>query len=103
VAGLSKHTESFPKWWGMLDVGLAFTLAIFAFVILGLAPGAPTRHAVDASYRAYRFLIHGILPLLLVFFFFGDHVVWINCLTGLAWRTWLLLFTLPSWFQLLEI
>ena len=28
VAGLSKDTASFPAWWGMLDVGIAFILAI---------------------------------------------------------------------------
>ncbi len=33
IAGLSKNTASFPLWWGRLDVGLAFVLAIMAFSI----------------------------------------------------------------------
>jgi len=39
IAGLSKNTASFPKWWGLLDVVLAFILAILAFVVVGLAQG----------------------------------------------------------------
>jgi hypothetical protein len=35
VAGLSKNTASFPKWWSVLDVGLAFVLAILAFGLMG--------------------------------------------------------------------
>src|SRR5271165_7133448 len=56
VAGLSKNTESFPKWWGPLDVGLAFVLAILVFVIIGLAQGNVDKQAEDATYRTYRML-----------------------------------------------
>jgi len=59
TAGLSKNTASFPKWWGMLDVGSAFVLAILALAILALAQGKVDRQAEDASYRAYRILTHG--------------------------------------------
>jgi hypothetical protein len=98
VAGLSKNTAAFPKWWGRLDVGLAFVLAILAFVIMGLAEGKMNQQVVDATYRAYRILIHGILVMLLVFFLAGDRIIWINCLTGFAWRAWLLAYCLPAWF-----
>jgi hypothetical protein len=98
VAGLSKNTASFPKWWGMLDVGLAFVLAILAFGVMVVAQGKVDRQAVDASYRAYRILNHGIFVMLMVFFLFGDRIVWINCLTGFAWRAWLLVYVLPAWF-----
>ena len=102
IAGLSKNTASFPKWWGMLDVGIAFVLAILAFVILALANGRVNKQAEDASYRAYRVLTHGILAIIIIFFLFGDRVTWSNCLTGLAWRTWLLLYSLPAWFTALR-
>jgi hypothetical protein len=82
----------------MLDVGLAFVLAILAVAILALAQGKVDRQAEDSSYRAYRILTHGLLAMPLVFMLFGDRVVWINCLTGFAWRAWLLLYTLPAWF-----
>jgi hypothetical protein len=98
AAGLSKHTERFPGWWGPLDVGIALVLGLMATVVLGLAQGHVTRQAEDASYRAYRVLIHAIFAMLLVFFLLGDRIVWVNCATGFAWRDWLLLYSLPAWF-----
>jgi hypothetical protein len=95
VAGLSKNTESFPKWWGPLDVGIAFFLAALAFAVIVLAQGRVTRQADEVSYSAYRVLIHGILLLGVMFIFFGDRIIWTNCITGFAWRTWLLLYCLP--------
>jgi hypothetical protein len=97
VAGLSKDTTSFPEWWGPLDVGIAFFLGMLALVILALGSAQVDKRVEDASYRAYRLLIHGIIVLLVVCFVFGDRVVWTNCLTGFAWRTWLLLYSLPTW------
>jgi protein-S-isoprenylcysteine O-methyltransferase Ste14 len=102
VAGLSKDTESFPAWWGPLDVGIAFVLAILAFGVLGIAHGNENKQAEEASYRAYRILTHGILAMIVAFFLFGDRIVWTNCLTGFAWRTWLLLYSLPAWFTALS-
>lgn len=98
AAGLSKDTTSFSKWWGRLDVGLAFVLVILAFVIMGLAEGKVNQQAVDTTYRAYRILILGILVMLVVFFLAGDRITWIYCLTGFAWRAWLLAYCLPAWF-----
>jgi hypothetical protein len=98
VAGFVRDTESWPKWWGILDVSIAFVLAILALVIMALAHGKVDKQAEEASYRAYRILIHGIFALLVVFFLFGDRIVWSNCLTGFAWRFWLLLYGLPAWF-----
>ena len=102
AASLSKNTASFPPWWGTLDVSLAFVLAIMALVILALAQGRVTKQIEDATYRAYRILIHGILALLIVFFLVGDQIVWINGLTGIAWRAWLLLYCLPAWLAVLR-
>ena len=102
VASLSKNTASFPKWWGMPDVGLAFVLAILAFGLMVVTQGKVDKQAVDASYRAYRILNHGILAMLVVFFVFGHRIVWINCLTGFAWRAWLLAYILPAWFTALR-
>jgi hypothetical protein len=98
VAGLSRDTSTFPKWWGVLDVAVAFVLAFMAIGIFALTQGHVGKDAEDASYRVYRILIHGIFAMNVVFFLFGDRIVWINCLTGFAWRAWLLLYTLPAWF-----
>ena len=103
VAGLSKNTASFPKLWGMLDVALAFVLVILAFAIMALNGSKVTNQAEEASYRAYRVLIHGILVMIVVFFLFGDRIIWINCLTGFAWRAWLLLYTLPAWYSAIRV
>jgi hypothetical protein len=101
VAAFVKDTEAWPKWWGVLDVGIAFVLAVLAFAVVGLGQGRVNKQAEDASYRAYRLLVHGILAILLVFFLFGERIVWGNCLTGIAWRAWLLLYALPAWFAVL--
>jgi hypothetical protein len=102
AAGLSKDTSSFPKWWGKLDVGLAAVLAILALLILAIVQRKVSKQAEDASYRVYRVLIHGILALSVVFIFFGDRITWVNCITGFAWRTWLLLYCLPAWLSMVE-
>lgn len=103
VAGLSKNAGSFPELWGMLDVALAFVLAILAFAIMALTSGKVTKQAEEVSYRAYRVLIHGILVMIVVFFLFGHRIIWINCLTGFAWRAWLLLYTLPAWYFAIRV
>jgi hypothetical protein len=103
AAGLSHDTASFPGWWGPLDVSLAFVLAAVVLVILGIAQGKVTRPTENMTYRAYRTLIHGVFAMLVVFFLFGDRIVWSNCLTGLAWRSWLLLYALPAWFTAMMI
>jgi len=40
--------------------------------------------------------------MLLLFFFAGDRVIWSQCLTGFAWRAWLLFYALPFWFAVLQ-
>jgi len=97
VAGLSKNTASFPKWWGALDVGLAFVLAGLALGVMAAAQGGEDKQVIYASYHAYRILNHGIVVMLGVFFLVGDRVVWTRCLTGFAWRAWLLIYVLPAW------
>jgi hypothetical protein len=101
VAGFVTNAETWPRWWGVLDVAIAFFLAMVALAVIGVAQGRVNQPAEEASYRAYRVLIHGILVLLVVFFLFGDRIVWSNCLTGFAWRSWLLFYGLPAWLTVL--
>ena len=102
VAGVSKNTAAFPKWWGRTDVAVAFVLAALSFAVVAFAQGKINERAERMSYCAYRILIHGIIAMLAAFFLLGDYVVWPNCLTGLAWRSWLLLYCLPAWFTALR-
>ena len=97
AAGLSTDTKSFPRAWGVVDVSLAFTLSILAIAVVGVAQERVDDGVRAASYRAYRVLLHGILAACVLFFVMGDRIVWINCLTGFAWRAWLLLYCLPAW------
>lgn len=102
VAGLSNNSGTFPKWWGITDVVLAFVLAAMVFAVMVTANGKINKQAEDATYRAYRILSHGILAMLVVFFLAGERITWINCLTGFGWRAWLLLYALPSWFTVVK-
>jgi len=102
VAGLSKNTGTFPKWWGVADVVLAFVLAAMVFAVMVAAHGRISRQADNATYRAYRVLTHGIFVMLVVFFVAGERITWINCLTGFGWRAWLLLYAWPSWFTIVK-
>jgi hypothetical protein len=102
AAGLAKHREILPKGWGPLDVGIAFLLAILALVLAALAGPGGSKPTQELAYRAYRFLIHGLLAMLIVFFLYGNHASWSNCLTGFVWRTWLILYLLPAWLTVLK-
>lgn len=78
-------------------LAFAFVLVILTFVIMGIAQGKVDKQAEEASYRGYRILLHGLLVMCVIFFVFGGRITWTNCLTGFAWRTWLLLCALPAW------
>ena len=100
VGTFVKDREAWPKWFGALDVSIAFVLGILAIAILARASGKVDKQAEGSSYRAYRVLIHGIFVMMAVWVLFGDQIVWRNCLTGFVWRYWLLLYGLPAWFAL---
>jgi zinc transporter ZupT len=74
VAGLSKNTGAFPKWWGIADVVLAFVLAAMVFLVMVAAQGKISRQADEPTYRAYRILTHGIFVMLVVFFLAGERI-----------------------------
>ena len=101
VAAFVTNRETWPRWWGVLDVAIAFVLAMLALAVIGCAQGKLNKSAEDASYRAYRVLIHGICITLVVLFLVGDRIVWSNCITGFAWRAWLLCYGLPAWLTVL--
>jgi hypothetical protein len=102
VAAFVHDRESWPPWWGVLDVAVAFFQGMMALAVLAAANGRVTDPAREATYRVYRVLIHGIFAAMVVFVLDGDRIVWGNCLTGFAWRAWLLTYCLPAWFTLLR-
>jgi hypothetical protein len=96
-AGLAKDTTAFPKWWGTVDVGVAFVLAIAAFGIQVLVRERVDKRAEDATYHIYRTVTHGLIAVALLVMLAGDRITWVNCATGFLWRTWLALYILPWW------
>lgn len=102
VAALSPDTAALPRTIGVLDGIVAFALVIMAMILHARTQGRVTREDHEAAYRIYRLVMHGILGLLVVFFLAGDRIAWNIGLVGLAWRTWLLLYTLPAWYTALR-
>jgi hypothetical protein len=97
VAGFVKDTKTWPKWWGVLDITLAFILVVFVFVVQVTARDRVDKKVEQTTYKFYRVLIWGIFLLMAVFVVAGDRIIWTQCLTGFAWRYWLLLYALPWW------
>jgi hypothetical protein len=52
VAGSVADRETWPRWWGVLDVAIAFVLAMLALAVMGYAQGKVNKPAEVASYRA---------------------------------------------------
>ena len=101
-AGLAKDTSVFPRWWGAVDIALAFVLAIAAFGIPALVRDRVNKGVEETAYRAYRILIHGIMAVGVLVIVAGDRITWPNCATGFLWRTWLGLYILPWWLAALR-
>src|SRR5215467_4121014 len=80
-AGLARNPTSFPKWWGTVDVALAFLVAVGAFVIQVLVHRDVDEQAEQTTYRIYRRSLHALL-VVGVLVMAGDRIEWANCATG---------------------
>lgn len=82
-------------WLGLADVAVAAMLFFAAAVLATRVRSSVTdRHRLDAL-RATQWVI-GVIPLLLVAFFLaGPRVDWTVLVIGVAWRSWLLIYSLP--------
>lgn len=96
-AGLVRNPTILPPWWGTVDAALAFVVAVAALGIQGLAHGKVDKQAEQTTYRIYRSAMHVLLAVAVLVMLGGDRINWANCATGFLWRTWLLLYILPSW------
>src|SRR2546425_9392843 len=76
VAGLSRNPAGLPRAWGMLDVVCAFVFTSMAIVMTVLVGRFIPKAAEAAAYRAYRFLTHGILGMVVIFLLVGDRIAW---------------------------
>jgi len=96
-AGLVRNPTSLPRWWGTVDVTLAFVVAVGAFGIQALGHRNVDKQAERIAYRIYRSSLHAILLVGVLVMLAADRVKWANCATGFLWRTWLFLYILPWW------
>jgi hypothetical protein len=95
--GVVNNSAWMPRWWGLLDVIVAFLLCALAILTAVRFERRITPDVREASYRHYRILINLILILLVLFLVAGDRVTWTYFLPGIAWRMWLLFYVWPSW------
>lgn len=83
------------RWLGIADVAVAALLVVVAMVVYARARAAVhDRHRI-AAHRIGQMVL-GVVPLLLALFLVaGQRVDWTVLVIGLAWRGWLLLYSLP--------
>jgi len=101
IAASLMPDDAISRGMGILDVTVAFLLLVAGITIVSTKPPA----SADADQRAVRWYRHaGTVPivLLVIFFTAGSHVRWDILLIGLAWRAWLLMYTLPATLALLR-
>src|SRR5215467_8330713 len=96
-AGIVKNPTNLPQWWGVVDVVLAFAVAVGACAIPGLAHGNVDKQAEQTTYRIYRRSLHATLFVGVLVMLAGDRIKWAYCATGFLWRAWLFLYILPWW------
>ena len=84
------------RWIGLADALIAFALAAVAFAIVSRGPREFDAATVRTAFRVYRHGASLLLLLVVLFFAAGRRVNWTVLLIGLAWRSWLTAWVLPS-------
>src|SRR5215470_11915976 len=64
VAEFVKNPQAWPKWWGVLDVALAFVLVVLVLVELATARDRVNKEVEQITYKVYRVLIWAIFLLM---------------------------------------
>jgi hypothetical protein len=94
VAGIL-HLAQPPRWLGVGDVVVAAALFIAVATLTARAKNVVTdRHRIAAS-RLSQVVLGAIPVLIAAYFVVGPRIDWTVLTLGLAWRGWLLLYTLP--------
>lgn len=94
VAGF-RNTETPSRWLGLADVGVAALLLTVSFTVASRARSKLSDTDRLIAFRVSQTLFSVIPVLLIGFFIAGDRINWQVLIVGLAWRGWLLLYTLP--------
>lgn len=91
----SVYRAEIPRWIGFADVVVAGLL-----LVASIALAVHTQYQVSdadkiAAFRISQLLISAVPALLIVFFAAGHRIHWDVLVVGLAWRGWLLIYSLP--------
>lgn len=89
-------TQSLPSWVGFLDVGIALILILLMMTLYSLMQKFVDDPVKLMCYRIYGWLANLPIILLSLFFILPSAIDWNILLPGLAWRVWLLTYSLPA-------
>jgi hypothetical protein len=95
VAAALMNTKTPSRLLGVLDVIVAILLLAVAIAVAGRHRGTVSDDDRLIAFRVSQTLLLMIPALLIGFFVAGDRINWQVLVVGLAWRGWLLLYTLP--------
>ena len=94
VGGLFVTTPP-PRWLGIVDVAIAAALVGTTAVVVTRVRRSVTEHDRLGAFRISQIVV-GVVPVLIALFFLvGSRVNWTVLVLGLAWRTWLFLYSAP--------
>jgi len=85
-----------PSWVGLVDVALAVILIGLMLALVSLGGSNIHSRVKQFAYEVYRAAASLLIVLMIVYFVFGSHINWSVLLIGLAWRAWVLFYTLPA-------
>jgi hypothetical protein len=85
-----------PRWLGIADVAVAAVLFGAAATVATRVRSAVADHHRLTAFRASQGVIAIIPALLAAYFVLGPRINWEVLVVGLAWRGWLLFYSLPS-------
>ena len=95
IVGSLFVAQSPPRWIGIADVILAAGLFGLIAVVVARGRRSVADHHRLAAFRASQAVLGATPVLLAVYFIVGSRMNWTVLVIGLAWRIWLLIYSLP--------
>ena len=87
--------KSPPRWIGIADVVLAAALFGLTAVVVARGRRSVADHHRLAALRVSQAVLGAAPVLIAVYFIVGSRFNWTVLVIGLAWRIWLLIYSLP--------
>jgi len=91
-----------PRWIGIADVTVAAALFGLTAVVVARERRSVADHHRLAALRITQAVVGAAPVLIAVYFIAGSHLNWTVLIIGLAWRIWLLIYSLPFLLAALE-